>query len=102
MYIVKDKTGEPVAAFKSYMQADGYRNLLGNPLWTIEKESSRRPTPKQIAAIRFCESMTSVPFMGDINDYDEVCAFLGCYLEDSKNMYRELQCEYDSYINDLD
>lgn len=102
MYIVKDKTGEPVAAFKSYIQADGYRNLLGNPNWTIEKESNRRPTSKQIAAVHFCESVTSIPFEGDINNYDDVAGFLDCYLEDSKNMYRELYCEYDSYINDLD
>ena len=47
MYIVKDRTGEPVAAFKSYKQADGYKNLVNRPDWTIEKESKRRPTSKQ-------------------------------------------------------
>ena len=43
--------------------------------------------------------MTNIPFKGDIDDYDDVSAFLSYYLEDSKNMYRELCCEY---MNDLD
>lgn len=58
-------------------------------------------TKKQKAAVRFCEDYLSIEFIGDIEDYHQVSNFLSEYLEDAKNLYEELRCEFEAYLWDL-
>lgn len=54
----------------------------------------------QKAAVHFCEQWLNVTFDGDIENRYEVSAFLSEYLEDAKNTYEEMLCEYEAYIWD--
>ena len=45
--------------------------------------------------------MLDIEYIGNIEDKYEVSSFLYTYLDDAKNLYRELQCEYEAYINNL-
>ena len=58
-------------------------------------------TNKQRAAVHFCEQWLNVTFEGDINNFYQVNYFLAIYLEDAKNIYNEIKCEYESYLQDL-
>lgn len=68
----------------------------------LSVESKRQSTPKQIAAVRFCESLDFPKFTGNINIFCDCSSYLSKYLEQAKNMYVELSCEYEAYINELD
>jgi hypothetical protein len=57
-------------------------------------------TGKQRAAVKFCEHMLNVTFDGDINSFNDCNMFLGMYLDDAKNLYDEIKCEYETYILD--
>ena len=59
-------------------------------------------TKRQRAAVHFCEQWLNVTFEGNINDKYQVSVFLGEYLQDAKNLYNEVRCEYESYLWDLD
>ena len=56
---------------------------------------------KQKAAVHFCEKWLDVTFNGDINNFNQVSAFLSEYLEEAKSYYREIECEYEAYLWEL-
>ena len=58
-------------------------------------------TSRQKAAVHFCEQWLNVTFNGDINNFQQVSNFLLEYLEDAKNLYEEVKCEYEAYLWDL-
>lgn len=59
-------------------------------------------TSRQKAAVHFCEEWLHVTFEGNINDFYEVSDFLSEYLDEAKNLYEEIVCEYEAYLQDLD
>lgn len=58
-------------------------------------------TNKQKAAVHFCEQWLNVTFEGDINNFKQVSYFLSIYLDDAKQLYDEIACEYEAYLWDL-
>ena len=58
-------------------------------------------TDRQKAAIHFCEQWLNITFEGNINNRFEVSIFLGEYLQEAKNLYDEIRCEYEAYLWDL-
>lgn len=58
-------------------------------------------TPRQKAAVHFCEQWLNVTFEGDINNFNEVSEFLSEYLEDAKITATEISCEYEAYLWNL-
>ena len=58
-------------------------------------------TNKQKAAVHFCEQWLDVTFNGDINNFKQVSYFLSTYLDDAKQLYDEIKCEYESDLWDL-
>lgn len=59
-------------------------------------------TSRQKAAVHFCEQWLYVTFEGNINNYHEVSNFLSEYLDEAKNLFEEIRCEYEAYLSDLD
>lgn len=59
-------------------------------------------TNKQKAAVHFCEQWLNVAFEGNIENKYQVSIFLGEYLQEAKDLYNELRCEYEAYLWDLD
>ena len=59
-------------------------------------------TDRQKAAIHFCEQWLNIAFEGNINDRRQVSIFLGEYLQEAKNLYDEIRCDYEAYLWDLD
>lgn len=59
-------------------------------------------TDRQKAAIHFCEQWLNITFNGDIEDRYQVSIFLGEYLQEAKDLYNELRCEYEAYLWDLE
>ena len=59
-------------------------------------------TNKQKSAVHFCEQWLNITFEGNIEDKYQVSIFLGEYLQDAKNLYNEVRCEYEAYLQDLD
>ena len=59
-------------------------------------------TNRQKAAIHFCEQWRNITFNGDIEDRYQVSIFLGEYLQEAKDLYNELRCEYEAYLWDLE
>lgn len=59
-------------------------------------------TPKQKAAVAFCEKMLDVEFTDNIEDKFQVLEFLSEYLQEAKDLYDELVCEYEAYLWELD
>ena len=59
-------------------------------------------TKKQRAAVHFCEQWLNITFEGNIEDKYQVSIFLGEYLQDAKDLYNEVRCEYEAYLWDLD
>ena len=58
-------------------------------------------TDRQKAAIHFCEQWLNITFEGNINNRFEVSIFLGEYLQEAKNLYDEIRCDYEAYLWDL-
>ena len=58
-------------------------------------------TDRQKAAIHFCEQWLNITFKGNINNRFEVSIFLGEYLQEAKNIYYEIRCDYEAYLWDL-
>lgn len=101
-YNVFDSNNQKIATFKSYTNAVGFKMLAGKPDWTIkEQQIKRKSTPKQKAALAFCEGILDVEYTGDREDFYEVSEYLAEYLDEAKSLYTELQCEFESYYNDL-
>ena len=61
-----------------------------------------KPTNIQIAAVYFCEAWLNISFKGDIENRAQVSIFLKEYLDDAKNTYEEVVCEYETYLLELD
>lgn len=59
-------------------------------------------TDRQKAAVHFCEQCLDVTFEGDIENRYEVSAFLSKYLQEAKNLYKEIARKYESYPWDSD
>ena len=59
-------------------------------------------TDRQKAAVHFYEQWLNITFNGNIENRYEVSAFLGEYLQEAKDLYNELRCEYESYLWDLE
>lgn len=59
-------------------------------------------TPRQKAAVHFCEQWLNITFEGNINNHTQVSLFLAEYLQEAKNLYDEIRCEYESYLWDKD
>lgn len=59
-------------------------------------------TPRQKAAVSFCEELLDIPFTGDINNFRQVSDYLSEYLNDAKYLYQEIKCEYEAYIWELE
>ena len=106
-YNVFDSGNRKIATFKSYENAVGFKMLAGRPDWTIKKQQikeqqiKRKSTSRQRAALAFCEEMLNINYIGDREDFYEVSEFLTEYLDEAKSLYTELQCEFESYYNDL-
>lgn len=58
-------------------------------------------TDRQKAAIHFCEQWLNITFDGNIEDKHQVSIFLQEYLQEAKNLYDEIRCDYKAYIWDL-
>lgn len=58
-------------------------------------------TPRQKAAIKFCEEWLDIEFTGNIDDKFQVSEFLSEYLQEAKDLYDELVCEYEAYLWEL-
>lgn len=58
-------------------------------------------TDRQKAAVHFCEQWLNITFSGNIENRYEVSAFLSEYLQEAKDLYNELRCEYEAYLWDL-
>lgn len=55
-------------------------------------------TPRQKAAVHFCEQWLNITFEGNINNHTQVSLFLAEYLQEAKNLYDEIRCEYEAYL----
>ena len=60
-----------------------------------------KSTERQRAAVHFCEQWLNITFEGNINNRFEVSIFLGEYLQEAKNLYDEIRCDYEAYLWDL-
>ena len=58
-------------------------------------------TNRQKAAVNFCEQWLNITFEGNINNRFEVSIFLEEYLQEAKNLYDEIRCDYEAYLWDL-
>ena len=59
-------------------------------------------TNRQRAAVHFCEQWLNITFEGNIEDKYQVSIFLSEYLQEAKDLYNEIRCEYEAYLWDLD
>ena len=59
-------------------------------------------TDRQKADVQFCEQWLDITFEGNIEDKHQVSMFLSEYLQEAKDLYDELRCEYEAYLWDLD
>ena len=59
-------------------------------------------TDKQKASVHFCEQWLNITFKGDIEDKHQVSEFLEEYLQEAKDLYNEIKCEYEAYLWSLD
>ena len=59
-------------------------------------------TNKQKAAVHFCEQWLDITFEGNIEDKYQVSNFLSEYLQEAKDLYNEIRCEYEAYLWELD
>lgn len=58
----------------------------------------RKSTEKQKAAVRYCEEWLNIDFEGNIEYFNDCSNFLATYLDDAKEIERELICEYEAYL----
>lgn len=58
-------------------------------------------TKRQKAAVEFCEMWLQIEFDGDRDNFREVSSFLSQHLDTAKNIAREIQCEYEGYMDEL-
>ena len=105
-YIVYDTTGNPVGVpFKTIREAEEYKAFNRRFDWTVRLVDIniwRESTPKQRGALTFCECVLGIQFEGNRYDFYDVSDFLSEYLEEAKQVARELTCSYSSYMWDHD
>ena len=105
-YVVYDTTGNPVGVpFKTIREAEEYKAFNRRFDWTvrlIDINIWRESTPKQRGALTFCEGVLGIQFEGNRYDFYDVSDFLSEYLEEAKQVARELTCSYSSYVWDHD
>ena len=101
-YVVYDTTGNPVGVpFKTIREAEEYKAFNRRFDWTvrlIDINIWRESTPKQRGALTFCEGVLGIQFEGNRYDFYDVSDFLSEYLEEAKQVARELTCLYSSYM----
>ena len=101
-YVVYDATGNPVGVpFKTIREAEEYKAFNRRFDWTvrlIDINIWRESTPKQRGALTFCEGVLGIQFEGNRYDFYDVSDFLSEYLEEAKQVARELTCSYSSYM----
>lgn len=106
MFKLFDREGQPLPwEFKTRLIALQYAAGVGRPDWSVKevrKEHIRKSTERQRSAVHFCEQFLHVKFDGNLNDFYDVSEFLSEYLDDAKNLYDEIACEYEAYLADLD
>lgn len=96
-YAVIDNTSHFVRCFDSYFEANCFRASNNRLDWVIVSYySDYKSTPKQQSAVRFCESVLNIKFTGNINSGKNCSAFLSEFLEQAKQFYSELKCEYET------
>ena len=99
-YKICDSTGTQVAILTTMRDALDFKHIRGNNNWTIkilEPLKNKQSTARQRAAVKFVEEWLDITFNGDINNFYEVSDFLSEYLDEAKQMYDEIYCEYTSY-----
>ena len=105
-YVVYDTTGNPVGVpFKTIREAEEYKAFNRRFDWTvrlIDINIWRESTPKQRGALTFCEGVLGIQFEGNRYDFYDVSDFFSEYLEEAKQVERELTCSYSSYMWDHD
>ena len=101
-YVVYDTTSNPVGVpFKTIREAEEYKAFNRRFDWTvrlIDINIWRESTPKQRGALTFCEGVLGIQFEGNRYDFYDVSDFLSEYLEEAKQVARELTCSYSSYM----
>lgn len=101
-YVVYDTTGNPVGIpFKTIREAEEYKAFNRRFDWTVRQVDIniwKESTPKQRGALTFCESVLDIQFEGNRYDFYDVSDFLSEYLEEAKQVARELTCSYSSYM----
>lgn len=101
-YVVYDTTGNPVGVpFKTIREAEEYKAFNRRFDWTvrlIDINIWKESTPKQRGALTFCEGVLGIQFEGNRYDFYDVSDFLSEYLEEAKQVARELTCSYSSYM----
>ena len=101
-YVVYDTTGNPVGVpFKTIREAEEYKAFNRRFDWTvrlIDINIWRESTSKQRGALTFCEGVLGIQFEGNRYDFYDVSDFLSEYLEEAKQVARELTCSYSSYM----
>lgn len=101
-YVVYDTTGNPVGIpFKTIREAEEYKAFNRRFDWTVRLVNIniwRESTPKQRGALAFCEGVLGIQFEGNRYDFYDVSDFLSEYLEEAKQVARELTCSYSSYM----
>ena len=101
-YVVYDTTGNPVGVpFKTIREAEEYKAFNRRFDWTvrlIDINIWRESTPKQRGALTFCEGVLGIQFESNRYDFYDVSDFLSEYLEEAKQVARELTCSYSSYM----
>lgn len=93
-YMVIDHTNKLVRSFFTYKEASCFLQYCQRYDWTIIPCSS---TPKQKAAVHFCEEILGIEFEGNIESKQECSQFLTEYLDLAKQFYTELKCEYENF-----
>ena len=101
-YVVYDTTGNPVGVpFKTIREAEEYKAFNRRFDWTVRLVDIniwRESTPKQRSALAFCEDVLDIQFEGNRYNFYDVSDFLSEYLEEAKQVARELTCSYSSYM----
>ena len=97
-YAVLDSTKHLLKCFDSYQAADSYRALNNRLDWLVVSyyPVNTKSTAKQKSAVYFCSQMLNIPFKGNIDSSLECSHFLSVYLDIAKQMYTELNCEYET------
>ncbi len=96
MVVVIDNTNHVIRIFKTFTEADKFRISRSRFDWIIKEYSDYKSTSKQQSAVKFCENILNIEFTGNINSGKDCSDFLSEFLEQAKQFYSELKCEYET------